>query len=59
MQTVSNGDNLHERSNPVVFFLFVCFFVVFLNNNKRNISTCRLLKILPRVLRINVSCTVR
>ena len=40
MQIVSNGDNLHEMSNPV-----------FLKNNK-NISKCHLLKILSRMLRV-------
>ena len=38
MQTVSIGDNLHEMSKPVLW------------ENKKNISVCRLLKILPRVL---------
>ena len=41
MQIVSNGDNLHEMSNPVPW------------KNKKNISICHLLKILPRVLSIN------
>ena len=38
MQIVSAGDNLHEMSN------------LFSGNNKRNISVCCLLKILPREL---------
>ena len=37
MQIVSNGDNLHEMSNPVS------------GKNKKHILVCRLLKILPRV----------
>ena len=42
MQIVSNGDNLHEMSNPVFW------------KNKKNISICRLLKILLRVLGIKL-----
>ena len=42
MQTVSRGDNLHDMSNPG-----------FWENNKKNISICHQLKILPRVLSIN------
>ena len=41
MHFVSNGDNLHEMSNPVSG-----------EKNKKNISTCHLLKILSRVLLI-------
>ena len=41
MQIVSIGDNLHEMSDPV-----------FCKKNKKNISKCPLLKILPRVLGI-------
>ena len=43
MQIVSIGDNLHEMLNPF-----------FSGKNKKNISKCRLLKILPRVLRGNL-----
>ena len=42
MQIVSIGDNLHEMSNPVS------------GKNKKNISVCRLLKILPGVLSVNI-----
>ena len=38
MQIVSSGDNLHEIPNSVS------------KKNKKNISICRLLKIVPRVL---------
>ena len=38
MQIFSNGDNLHEMSNPVS------------GERKKTILKCRLLKILPRVL---------
>ena len=41
MQIVSNGDNLHEMSNPVFWEI------------KKNISKCRLLKFLLRVLSVN------
>ena len=44
MQIVSLGDNLHEMSN------------LFSGKNKKNISVCRLLKILPRVLSVNEIC---
>ena len=37
MQTVSSRDNLHEMS------------YLFSGRNKKNISICRLLKILPKV----------
>ena len=40
MQIVSLGDNLHEMS------------ILFSEKNKKNISKCRLLKILPRVLSV-------
>ena len=43
MQIVSNGDNLHEMSNPVCWK----------KKKKKNISICHLLKILPRVLSVN------
>ena len=39
MQIVSNGDNLHEMSNSVFW-------------EDKNISICRLLKILLRVLSV-------
>ena len=42
MQIVSSGDNLHAMSNPVFW------------ENKKNISKCRLLKFLPRVLSVKV-----
>ena len=45
MQIVSIGDNLHEMSNPVSRG----------KKRKKNISVCRLLKILPRVLSVNYS----
>ena len=50
MQIFSIWDNLHEMSN-FVFFL----------KNKKNISQCRLLKILPTVLSIknHMSLNVR
>ena len=38
MQSVSTGDNFHEKSNQL----------------EKTISTCRLLKILPRVLSVKV-----
>ena len=41
MQIVSIGDNLHEISKPVS------------GKNRKNISMCRLLKLLLRVLSIN------
>ena len=41
MQIVSYGDNLHEMSKPV-----------FWENEEKISSNCRLLKILPRVLRL-------
>ena len=40
MQIVSNGDNLHEMSEPVFW------------GYKKKVSKCRLLKILARVLRV-------
>ena len=42
MQIVSSGDNLHEMSNPVS------------GKNKKNISKCSQLKILPRVLSVDL-----
>ena len=42
MQIVSNGDNLHELSNPVTV------------KNKKCISKCSLLNILPRVLMLRM-----
>ena len=45
MQIVSSGDNLHAMSNA-------CF----LGKIKKSISKCRLLKILHRVLSVNVIC---
>ena len=41
MQIVSFGDNLHEMSNPT-----------FWGKNLKNISTCRLLKLLPSLLSV-------
>ena len=38
-ETVSNGDNLHEMSNPAFW------------ENKKNIQKYRLLQFLPRVLK--------
>ena len=43
MQNVSNGDNLHEMSNPVFW------------ENRENILKCRLLKILHCVLSVSRS----
>ena len=40
MQIVSIGDNLHEMSKPVFW------------EKQENISKCRLLKILPRILSV-------
>ena len=42
MQIVSNGDNLHEMSKPVFWE----------KNQKKNISVCHLLKILPSMLSV-------
>ena len=42
MQIVSIGDSLHEMSNPVS------------GKSKKNISKCHLLKILPRMLSVEV-----
>ena len=42
MQIVPLGDNLHEISK------------LFSGENKKNISICRLLIILPRMLRVNL-----
>ena len=42
MQIVSKGNNLHKMSNPI--FLK--------KKNKKNISECRLLEVLPRVLSV-------
>ena len=43
MQTAFYGDSLHEMSNPI-----------FLEKNKKNISKCRLLRILPSMLGIEI-----
>ena len=55
MQIVSLGDNLHEMSNPVFWeketICMKCQ-ILFSGKNKKNISKCRLLKILPRVLSV-------
>ena len=40
MQIVAMGDNLHEMSNPVFW------------EEQENISKCRLLRTLPRVLSV-------
>ena len=40
MQIVSNGDNLHELR-------------ILFSEKKKNVSVCRLLKIIPTVLRFN------
>ena len=44
MQIVSIGHNLHEMSNPV---------------SRKNVSVCRLLKILPRMLSIKKQVSSR
>ena len=41
IQIVSSGDNLPEMSNPISE-----------KKNKKNISICRLLKVLPRVVSV-------
>ena len=43
MQIVSLGDNLHEMSNPF-----------FPRKNKKNISKCRLLKLVPSMQSVKV-----
>ena len=48
MQIVSKADNLHEVSNPI-----------FCQKNKKNISICCLLKILPTVYSAKVFFNAR
>ena len=54
MQIVSIGDNLHEMSKPVFNGdnLHEMSKPVFWKKEKKNISVCRLLKILPRMLSV-------
>ena len=52
MQIVFNGDNLHETSNPNDNNLHEMSNSVFWE--KQEIQICYLLKILPRVLSINI-----
>ena len=60
MQIVSLGDSLHEMSNPAKETVCMKCQILFSGKNKKNISKCRLLKILPRVLSVKICiCCLR
>ena len=50
-QTYFLGDNLHKMSKPVFFFFFVFVFL----KNKKSISKCCLLELLPNMLNIKLT----
>ena len=56
MQIVSSGDNLHVMSKPIFYekrrqFAFISKTISY-KKNKKNVSKCGLLNVLPRVLSI-------
>ena len=52
---IDNGDNLYEMSNLTMETICMKCQILFSGKNKKNISICCLLKILPRVLGIKIS----